>query len=220
MTATLRLLAILATGAVALVLVQGAARDRAGSDGRLESPDGDTVVVTAAARSAGLRFSAGVAPSDRAWILAALARARPEAARLLAEVDGLVEVGTAVEAGALGRTRSGPFGFTVDLAIARLDNDRALDRATVVLHELGHVIDFALVPAGVNARLDSQIPRGGPCGLAINCDLPEERFADTFVKWALRGAVSEIGAGYGIARPASIEDWGAPLAQLGLSLAS
>jgi hypothetical protein len=220
MTATLRLLAILATGAVALVLVQGAVRDRAGTDGRLESTDGDTVVITAAARSAGLRLSVDLAPSDRAWILAAVARARPEAARLLAEVDGLVQVGTAVEAGELGRTRSEPLGFTVDLAIARLDNDRALDRATVVLHELGHVIDFALVPARVNARLDSQIPRGGPCGLAIDCDLAEERFADTFVKWALRGAVSELGAGYGIARPASIEDWGASLTQLGLTLGS
>jgi hypothetical protein len=218
MTAALRLLAILATGAVALVLVQGVTRDRARADGRLQSTDGDTVVIAAAARSAGLRFSAAVAPSDRAWILAAVARARPEAARLIAEVDGLVLFGTAVERGALGRTRSGPRGFTIDLDITRLDNDRALDRATVVLHELGHVIDFALVPAAVNVRLDAQIPRGGPCGLAIDCDVPEERFADTFTKWTLRGAVSQGGAGYGVALPASIEDWGTPLAQLALSL--
>jgi hypothetical protein len=93
-----------------------------------------------------------------------------------------------------------------------------MDRATVVLHELGHVIDFALVPAELNARLDEQIPRGGPCGLAIDCDLVEERFADTFAKWALNGAVAEIGAGYGIAMPASLEDWGAPLAQLAYEL--
>jgi hypothetical protein len=115
-------------------------------------------------------------------------------------------------------TRSGPHGFTVDLALARLDNDRALDRATVVLHELGHVIDFALVPAAVNASLDAQVPRGGPCGLAIDCDRLEERFADTFAKWALNGAVSEVGAGYGIAMPASIENWGAPLGEIALRL--
>jgi hypothetical protein len=30
--------------------------------------------------------------------------------------------------------------------------------------------------------------------------------------------VSEVGAGYGIAMPASIEDWGAPLAQLSYAL--
>ena len=218
MTATLRLLGILATGAVALALVHAVVRDRAQSDGRLQTADGDTVSITAAARSAGLRFSADLAPADRAWILAAIARARPEAARLIAEVDRLVRFGAAVAPGALGVTRSVPRGFTVDLDMARLNNDRALDRATVVLHELGHVVDFALVPAAVNAKLDAQIPRGGPCGLAIDCDLKEERFADTFAKWALNGAVSQFGAGYGIALPASIEDWGAPLGALALSL--
>jgi len=218
MTAAMRLLGILAAGAVALALTQVVVRDRAEADGRLQTADGDTVLVTDAARAGGPRFNAELAPADRAWILAAVARARPEAARLIAEVDGLVQFGAAVEQGALGVTRSGPRGFTVDLDIARLNNDRALDRATVVLHELGHVIDFALVPAAVDAKLDALIPRGGPCGLALDCDVVEERFADTFAKWALNGAVSEFGAGYGIALPPSLEDWGAPLAQLALAL--
>jgi hypothetical protein len=128
-------------------------------------------------------------------------------------------VGTYAESGeTLGVTRGGERGFTVDFNVARLDADRAMDRATVVLHELGHVIDFALVPEKINARLDELIPRGGPCGLAIDCELVEERFADTFAKWALHGAVAEIGAGYGVAMPASLEDWGAPLAQLAREL--
>lgn len=218
MSSTLRLLAILAAGAVAFAVVQQVVRDRVQADGRLTTSDGDTVDVTEAARAAGLRFGADVAPADREWILAAVARARPEAARLIAEVDGLVRIGTAVEDGALGLTRSGPRGFTVDLDVVRLNDDRVMDRATVVLHELGHVIDFALVPRELNVRLDEQIPRGGPCGLAIDCDLVEERFADTFAKWALNGAVAEIGAGYGIAMPASLEGWGAPLGQLALEL--
>jgi len=220
MTETLRLLGILAAGAgaVAVALAGGATRDRAQADGRLQTIDGDTVVVTDAARAAGPRFDADLTPADRAWIVAALARARPEAARLIAEVDGLVQFGAVVEPGALGVTRSGPQGFTVDLDVARLNNDRALDRATVVLHELGHVVDFALVPAAVDEKLDAQIPEGGPCGLALDCDVLEERFADTFAKWALNGAVSEFGAGYGIALPASLEDWGAPLAQISLTL--
>ena len=88
-----------------------------------------------------------------------------------------------------------------------------MDRA-----RLGHVIDFALVPAATNTRLDAQVPRGAPCGAAIDCDLLEERFADTFAKWALNGAVSAVGAGYGIPAPASIEDWGAPLAELSFRL--
>jgi hypothetical protein len=214
MNSTLRLVVIVVVGAIALVLAQLVVRDRVQADGRLTTSDGDTVDITASARAAGLRFGAGVPPSDREWIRAAIARARPEAARLIAEVDGLVRVGTAVEDDALGVTRSGPRGFAVDLDVARLDNDRVLDRATVVLHELGHVIDFALVPTALNATLDEQIPQGGPCGLAIDCELPEERFADTFAKWALNGAVSEVGAGYGVPMPPSIEGWGAPLAEL------
>jgi hypothetical protein len=218
MNSTLRLVVIVVVGAIALVLAQLVVRDRVQADGRLTTSDGDTVDITASARAAGLRFGAGVPPSDREWIRAAIARARPEAARLIAEVDGLVRVGTAVEDDALGVTRSGPRGFAVDLDVARLDNDRVLDRATVVLHELGHVIDFALVPTALNATLDEQIPQGGPCGLAIDCELPEERFADTFAKWALNGAVSEVGAGYGVPMPPSIEGWGAPLAELSFRL--
>jgi hypothetical protein len=219
MNAKPRLLGMIVAGAIALAVVQQAAQDRVRADGVLTTSDGDTVDVTDAARNAGLRFAAGVAPAQREWIGAAVARARPEAARLIAEVDGLVTIGTYVENGeTLGVTRSGPRGFTVDFNLTRLDGDRAMDRATVVLHELGHVIDFALVPKALNARLDEQIPRGGPCGLAIDCELVEERFADTFAKWALNGAVAEIGAGYGIAMPASLEDWGAPLAQLAYEL--
>lgn len=218
MNATLRMLGILVAGALLLALVPELVRGRIQADGRLTTSDGDTVDITREARAAGLRFGSDVAPADRAWILAAIARARPESARLIGEVDGLVRIGTAVEDDALGLTRSGPRGFTVDLDVRRLNNDRLMDRATVVLHELGHVIDFALVPEAVNAALDEQIPRGGPCGLAIDCELPEERFADTFAKWALNGAVSEVGAGYGIAMPVSLEGWGAPLAELSLRL--
>jgi hypothetical protein len=36
----------------------------------------------------------------------------------------------------------------------------------------------------------------------------------------LRGAVSVAGAGYGVAAPASLEDWGAPLTALGVELAT
>jgi predicted metal-binding membrane protein len=215
----LRLLGIVVVCALALLLAQAVARDRVQADGRLTTSDGDTVDISDSARAGGLTFAADVAPADRGWILAAIARARPEAARLIAEVDGLVRVATFADGGAtLGVTRSGPRGFTIDLDTARLDNDRVMDRTTVVLHELGHVVDFALVPAAVGVALDEQIPRGGSCGLAIDCDRPQERFADTFAKWALNGAVAEIGAGYGIAMPASIEDWGAPLAQIAFKL--
>src|SRR5215217_895749 len=157
MNASLRPLATVVVGVFALWLVVVARDCAQPGEGRLRTADGDSVEITDAARAGTLRFGTDVASADRAWIAAAVARARPEAARLIAEVDGLV-------------------------------------------------------PAVVNDALDAQIPRGGPCGLAIDCEMPEERFADTFAKWALNGAVSEVGAGYGIAMPASIEDWGAPLA--------
>jgi hypothetical protein len=118
----------------------------------------------------------------------------------------------------LGVTRMEPSGFTVELDLAQLDADNVMDRAMVVLHEFGHVVDFALVPKATGAALDALIPRGGPCGTQTNCDMPEERFADTFAKWALNGAVSVAGAGYAIPVPASLEDWGAPLGQLAYRL--
>jgi hypothetical protein len=219
MTAVARMLAILAFGAFVIVTVAPVVKEQASADGRLTTSDGDTVDITEGARAATFTFAPTVAEPDRRWILAAVARARPEAARLIAEVDGLVVIGTYEQGGdTLGVTRGNDRGFTVDFNIAHLNGENALDRTTVVLHELGHVVDFALVKEELNGRLDGQIPRGGPCGAAVDCDLVEERFADTFAKWALNGAVSEIGAGYGIAMPASIEDWGAPLAQLAFSL--
>ncbi len=219
MTAVLRVLAIVLFGIVAVGAIAPIVRDQAGADGRLTTSDGDTVDISDGARAGGLTFARDVSAGDRDWIVRAVARARPEAARLIAEVDGLVVIRTFAAPGTtVGVTRSHERGFTVDLNVAHLNGEGARDRATVVLHELGHVVDFALVPAAVNERLDGEIPRGGSCGLAIDCDRIEERFADTFAKWALNGAVSEAGAGYGIPMPSSIEDWGAPLAELSFRL--
>ena len=220
MTTPVRLLLIVLAGALVAVVLGVMGERRAAGDGTLQTKEGDTVVVTPEARAAGLRFAPSVAPGDRAWIEAAIAAARPEAAALLAEVDGLVIVGVLppMGDGTLGVTRAWSTNFTIDLDLTRLNADRAMDRTTVVLHELGHVIDLALVDAATGSTLDAQIPRGGPCGLATGCDMPEERFADTFAKWALRGAVSAGGAGYGVPAPASLEGWGAPLGMLALSL--
>jgi len=219
MSSGLRLLGIVAAGAAALALAGPVVKGQVRADGRLTTSDGDTVEMTGDARAAALTFAPGVAPGDREWILAAIGRARPEAAGLIAEVDGLVEVGTYADAGpVLGITRGHAHGFTIDVNVGVLDGDGVHDRATVALHEFGHVIDFALIPKALNATLDAQVPHGGACGAAVDCDRQEERFADTFAKWALNGAVSELGAGYGIPVPASIEDWGAPLGRLAYTL--
>jgi len=208
----------------AAALLSGCLAAAAPSDGTLRTRDGDTIEISAAARAAGLRFAADVAPGDRAWILAAVGRARPEAGRLIDVVDGLVEVRTDLHgrSDAIGLTEMGPEGVVVSFDVARLNASAALQRDTVVLHELGHVVDAALVPRALGTQLDTGIPSGGTCAVPTDaigaCAAPQERFADTFAKWALRGAVSAAGAGYGIAAPASLEDWGAPLTALAVRL--
>ena len=89
-----------------------------------------------------------------------------------------------------------------------------------MIHELGHVVDYALVPDALRDRLAAAVPRTGACpeGVRADCAQAQERFADTFAKWALRGAVSAVGAGYSLPAPASLEDWGAPLAELAVEL--
>jgi hypothetical protein len=180
--------------------------------------------VTPATRAATLRFAPDLAPEDRAWVQAAVRAARPEARRLIDEVDGMVTVGPMPPMGnAIGlTTQVAAQRYEIRLDVANLDGYARGDRATVVLHELGHVVDFALIDDATLARLNAGIPRTGSCGALPeprgDCAAPAERFADTFAKWALHGEVSLTGSGYGVAAPASLEDWGTPLAALAAGL--
>jgi hypothetical protein len=180
--------------------------------------------ISAETRAATLTFAPDVKPRDRAWILAAVGKARPEAQRLIAEIDGLVEVRTDLPRGeAIGLAEMTLEHAVVNFDVRSLNGDRALDRDVVVLHELGHVIDFQLVDDELIEQLDGRIPRVGSCGDSEllptgACTAVEERFADTFAKWALRGRISLAGSGYGIPAPASLEDWGAPLGMLAARL--
>ena len=114
----------------------------------------------------------------------------------------------------------GPEAYDVTFNTAYLNSERKQDRNVVVLHEFGHVIDFAVTPPELRDELAASLPPVGSCVTSVHgdCAAPAERFADTFAKWALRGAVSLNGAGYGLASPASIEDWGAPLAKLAIQI--
>ena len=115
--------------------------------------------------------------------------------------------------------------FEISFDVASLDGQRTQDRAVTVLHEYGHAIDLAIVSEELNASLEAGIPRTGSCGdyggvKTGSCAAPAERFADTFAKWALRGSVSVVGAGYQVPNPPSLEDWGAPLVALSNRLAT
>jgi hypothetical protein len=181
----------------------------------------DDAPIPPEVRARGLTWQ--VDAHDRQWIEAALAQARPEARSLIADVDGMVTIDAADVRGAswAGLTRQiGPQTYAITLNTAYLNGRRKQDRNVVVLHELGHVIDFAITPPKLRDELAASLPPVGSCVKATHgdCTVPQERFADTFAKWALRGAVSLYGAGYGLAPPSSLEDWGAPLARLAIEI--
>jgi hypothetical protein len=191
----------------------------------------DEPSISPAVRAATLTFGPGVAPGDRACIQAAIATARPEAQRLIAEVDGMVEVRTDLNAPganypgaeqAIGLTAMVGDHAMISLDVRELDGERAIDRNIVVLHELGHVIDFILADDALVNQLDAGIPPAGTCNGTSDgigaCTAVPERFADTFAKWALRGRFSLAGSGYGIPTPPSLEDWGMPLSRLAAEL--
>jgi hypothetical protein len=169
------------------------------------------------------RFAPTVAPADRQAFLDAVAAARPEARRLIGLVDGLVDVriGPTGTPGAIGLTEDGEPGYRVtidlDLVLARY-GARGVQRT--VLHELGHVVDHALLTDDISAALDAGIPAGVGCegGLFGGCATREERFAESFAKWALDDIGVNLDIGYKVPPPsAPLEVWGAPLARLGAS---
>jgi hypothetical protein len=171
-------------------------------------------------RRAGFRFDPAVAPADRQAFLAAVAAARPEARRLIGLVDGLVAVriGSTGVQGAIGLTEDGDPGYrvTIDLdLVIRRYGPRGVQRT--VLHELGHVVDHALLTDDVSAALDAGIPAGWGCenGKLGACADRDERFAESFAKWALGDIGVNLDIGYKVPPPAApLDVWGAPLALL------
>jgi hypothetical protein len=170
-------------------------------------------------KDAPLKFAPGTAQGDRQAVLVAIADARPEARRLIAMVQGLVTVSvTPIEAGVAGRTHATPGGYAVELDlgnVSRAYSTRGIARVT--LHELGHVVDGALVPSDVEQGLDRAIPRGWGCGdrgKSGACADRAERFAETFAKWATGDIGADIYLGYRVPPPAPLDTWGQPLAAL------
>jgi hypothetical protein len=174
--------------------------------------------VTAQERASTFMFPPGLAPSDRASILAAVVHARPEAQALIAAVDGFVDLRVGPIPGAAGTAQ--PLGdrFLVSLDLGmvwRAHGQRGVD--VLVLHELGHVVDDALVGAELNAQLDATIPRGYGCdrGTSGACANQSERFAESFAKWATGDIYLNLRFGYKIPPPSDLTAWGAPLVGLG-----
>jgi hypothetical protein len=65
--------------------------------------------------------------------------------------------------------------------------------------------------------MDAQIPAGVGCeeGMLGACANREERFAETFAKWALGDIGVNLDIGYKVPPPStSLTQWGEPLAQM------
>jgi hypothetical protein len=218
---------------LALPLIVGAARsvsaqapvasEVAGARYRLDAASAKRSgarLLSNSARLATFRFDPTVAPADAEAFLAAVATARPEARRLIALVDGLVDVriGSTGTPGAIGLTEDGEPGYRVTIDLGRVIQrfgPRGVERT--VLHELGHVVDHALLTDDVIAALDAGIPAGWGCddGKLGACANREERFAESFAKWALGDIGVNLEIGYKVPPPAApLDVWGAPLARL------
>jgi len=177
-------------------------------------------VLPAADRAATFRFAPETATADRDAFLAAVSDATPAARRLIGLVDGLtdVRIGPTGTPGVLGLTEAGGprYDVTVDLGrVARVYGQRGIDR--VVLHELGHVVDHALVPDDVMAALQAGIPAGFGCeqGESGACASAPERFAESFAKWATGDIGVDLYVGYKVPPPGpTLAAWGAPLDRL------
>ena len=186
-----------------------AARDHAGA----------LPVLKAETVNAGFTFAPSVSPADREAITAAVASARPEAQRLIALVDGFTTVGVGGGEGGTPGTATDlgdRYEVRLDLAMVRPMGPRGISR--LVLHELAHVVDYALVTDDLLGELDKGIPDGWVCeeGQVGSCAQDEERFAETFAKWATGDIGVDIYLGYKVPPPSvPLDTWGTPLVGLG-----
>ncbi|MEP6954105.1 MAG: hypothetical protein ABI950_08610 [Solirubrobacteraceae bacterium] len=177
--------------------------------------------LSSAVEDSTFRFVPGTPEVSRQAVLRAVADASPAARRLIGLVDGLVvvRVGPTGAAGAIGLTtmRDPGYDVVVDLGpVSQRYGQRGIDR--VVLHELGHVIDHAIVPAALDRQLGAGIPAGYGCdqGSSGACASADERFAESFAKWAVGDIGLDLTLGYKVMPPEpSLSAWGAPLQRLG-----
>ena len=160
-----------------------------------------------------------VAPADQAAVATAVAAARPEAQRLIDLVDGRTTIRVApLDGRSVGETRpvGDRYDVVLDLGVVRQEyGQRGITR--LVLHELGHVIDDAMLTDPLRAKFDAGIPAGSPCAAGVSegsCAPIYERFAESFAKWATGDIGVDLYLGYKVPPPA-LEDWGRPLAALG-----
>lgn len=161
-----------------------------------------------------LTFAPGTHPGDVRLVTDALERVRPEARRLIGRVTGATTVRIAAlsDAAGLAEPQGDRYLVTLDLRAVAAQGARAVRR--LVVHELAHVVDHALVPDALKARLDAATPTGWGCdaGHRGACAPRAERFAESFAKWATGDLGEGVHLGYAVPPPPP--SWGEPLGAL------
>ncbi|MGH2917447.1 MAG: hypothetical protein ACRDLS_02455 [Solirubrobacteraceae bacterium] len=213
---------------IAATRQSAASPNRPGGDGgaqyRLDRADADRAgagLLSSEQRARTFTFAPGTSPDEQRLFLGAVASARPEARRLVDLVDGLVTVHferpARIDAIGLTSFDGEDYEVRIDLA-AVISRFGVREAEAIVLHELGHVVDLALVPDDLVSQLDRDIPIGESCqrdGPTVGACAPiEERFADTFSKWAMDDLGVNLASGYRILPPVPLEQWGRPLTRL------
>ena len=179
---------------------------------------GETRKLQASQVAAGFEFGPSVGKADRAAVQAAVAGARPEAQRLIALVDGLTTIDVGPAGGAAGTATDIGDRYELQLDMAGVTPMGARTVSRLVLHELAHVVDYALVEDELLTTLNESIPAGWVCeqGNVGSCAEDEARFAETFAKWATGDIGVDVYLGYKVPPPRiPLDAWGAPLAGLG-----
>ncbi len=211
-------LAVVCLAALALALflrgspADGIGRPAADDGARYELKDGTLPPA------APLNFDPSIAVSDQEIVRRAVAEARPDARRLVDLVAGLVTVSISdLGTGIAGQTRPTEGAYDVVLDLGGVYSGAGMRGVRrLVLHELAHVIDHALVGGDLEAQLDAATPPGFGCeeGNSGGCAAREERFAESFAKWATGDIGNDLYLGYRVPPPNSLSGWGAPLAVL------
>ncbi|HVL97480.1 MAG TPA: hypothetical protein VM266_16615 [Solirubrobacteraceae bacterium] len=205
---------LLAWAAVPAILPAPAAPARGGDDAAAWAQRLD------AAAGRGFSFPAGTSPASVKLVTDAVAAARPEAQQLIDRVDGVTDVSFGPTGqSALGTTTmtGGRFRVVLDVDATYADGGaRGITR--LVLHEIAHVVDLALLDEELRGQLDAQIPAGYACAPGEPtgaCAPVHERFAETFAKWATGDIGAALYLGYKVPPPSvTLDAWGAPLSQL------
>ena len=182
-------------------------------------PDTAELLREAGVREAGFRFDPAITAPDRQAIADAVASARPEAQRLVAIVDGLTTIRLAtLDSHTAGEARPTAEGYELTLDLGTVHSNHGVRGVRrLVLHELGHVVDDALLTDALRSSLDAGIPPGWPCDPGTpqgSCAPVYERFAESFAKWATGDIGVDLYLGYQVPPPA-LESWGRPLTTLG-----